>query len=510
MDELIKRALWILVSLALLVGCRGTVQIGIERTPTPDRAVAATLDALLDENHRLATQVAAQVAAIPSSLNLGQLAYVQGGDIWIMTLLDETSRPKRLTTDGRNREPRWSPSGQWLAFRKERPVSSTGLPATVPDSASAAQEQVWLIQADGAGEHSLEQEAAVESFAWSPQNDRLAYATTIGGLRVVNADGTNLVTLIPESPLPPFGEKQVGRIRWSPAGDWIAYEWQLYEWGPQVASPFLTYQGLRIVPSTGGTSIELHDSGISRTSVDLSDSDIPASSESVLVGWSALGAEVLFLQNRSSSSSLIEGELLYAAPVQANGAQSASPVSITNQTLLTYPDFVAPAPLNASGENPIAVAFVAGEGRKTWGNARIIAFGRRITGQDMAAISPAWSPDGQRLAFTAMPDRNELESVELAGLMQRRIWVANAEGNPQPRRLTDASGYRDERPLWSADGSYLLFARMDDRGRTSLWIISSSGGFPRQVVDELTPAPDPLDSYGYVDWEAYFDWWRGP
>ena len=490
---MIKRALWALLISVPLVGCRGTVQVGIERTPTPDHSMAATLEALVDENHYLATQVAAQVAAIPSSLDLGQLAYVRGGDIWIMTLLDETSRPQRLTTDGHNREPRWSASGRWLAFRKERATSSAEFPAATPGfGISVLRRQVWLIQADGTGEHSLNQGAAVEAFAWSPTDDRLAYATAGGGLSTINADGTGLVTLIAESPSPPMGERQAGHISWSPDGNWIVYEWRI-----QPANRFLAYQGLWKVPAAGGTPVELYNSGV------------PDQSESILVGWSSSGTEVLFLQNRSPGSSLIDGGQLYAAHADAGGSADTSPSQIAYETILTYSDFVALAPPGTSGTNRQPIAFVAGEGRNTWSNKRIISVGRRITSADMAVISPAWSPDGSRLAFVAMPDQGEVESVESAELMQRRIWVANASGDPQTRRLTDARGYRDEHPLWSADGDYILFARMDARGRTSLWIISSNGGFPRQVVDELTPAPDPLDTYGHVDWGDYFDWWRG-
>jgi len=61
----------------------------------------------------------------------------------------------------------------------------------------------------------------------------------------------------------------------------------------------------------------------------------------------------------------------------------------------------------------------------------------------------------------------------------------------------------------TADGSHILFARLDARGRASLWITAADGSSPRQVVDELTPAPDPVLSYGHVDWDAWFDWWQG-
>ena len=78
--------------------------------------------------------------------------------------------------------------------------------------------------------------------------------------------------------------------------------------------------------------------------------------------------------------------------------------------------------------------------------------------------------------------------------------IINAEG-------TNSTVYRDERPLWSADGSHILFARVDAKGGASLWIMDLDGSTLRQVVDELTP--DPFVFYGHVDWDALFDWWQG-
>jgi len=115
-----RRPLLLLPVILLLAGCSSVLEVGIERTPTPDVAPAATMTAMASEISRLATRVAAQVTPTPAPLSLGYLAYVQGGDIWIKTLPSGT--PQRLTTDGHNNRPRWSPSGQWLAFRKERQV----------------------------------------------------------------------------------------------------------------------------------------------------------------------------------------------------------------------------------------------------------------------------------------------------------------------------------------------------------------------------------------------------
>lgn len=48
--------------------------------------------------------------------DLGWLVYVLDGDIWIKSLPD--GQPQRVTYDGVDDSPRWSPSGRWLAFRK--------------------------------------------------------------------------------------------------------------------------------------------------------------------------------------------------------------------------------------------------------------------------------------------------------------------------------------------------------------------------------------------------------
>jgi Tol biopolymer transport system component len=467
-------AIWLavaLLSLMMLTACGNVLEVGVETTPTTDAAATATVSAPTTENARLATQVATLAVPTPTlAPSLGKLTYVQGGDIWVKAL--HSGEPQRLTTDGRNSQPRWSPSSEWLAFRKD--------------------EQVWLMSADGKDARSLNEGTAVDAFAWAPADDRLAYVA-VAGLQVISADGLAPVTLVTPS-LPGHGPGRMGRIAWSPDGAWIACEWQ--EWQPDQP---LTYQGLWKVSANGEQLAELYASGA------------PEKGEAVLAGWSLDGQHIFFWQGDVLSASIMaDGVALYSLP--AGGDE---PIKLVD-AVLVHGDFLAPAP---RGDR---LAVTAGGYRATWTNKRVAvveAGGGELTwltDESEVAFSPAWSPDGAQLAYVAMPDEGDLVGGEDArlGMMERRIWVADTQGESQLHQLTDDPAYRDEHPLWSADGSHLLFARLDAEGRASLWLIPAGGGGPHRVVDELTPLPGPASGwfgyYGHVDWDQLFDWWRGP
>jgi Tol biopolymer transport system component len=278
----------------------------------------------------------------------------------------------------------------------------------------------------------------------------------------------------------------LGRIAWSPDGRWIAYEWR----------EEATYQGLWKVSADGEQRTELYASGM------------PEKGEAILTGWSLDGQHILFWQGDILSASLLaDGVPLYSLP-----ADGGEPLKLVD-SVLVHSDFAASAP---QGDR---LTVTAGGYRATWTNKRVAVVGVAsgeltwLTDESVAASSPAWSPDGLHLAYAAMPDEGDLVGGEEAwrGMMERRIWVVNAQGAPQPQQITDAPAYRDERPLWSADGSHLIFVRMDAEGLASLWLIPARGGDPHRVVDELSPLPDPASGwfgyYGHVDWDQLFDWW---
>ena len=137
-----------------------------------------------------------------------------------------------------------------------------------------------------------------------------------------------------------------------------------------------------------------------------------------------------------------------------------------------------------------------------------------LTDEDTASQQPSWSPDGRQIAYVSQPDRDDATGEtdeEFAQLVAgRHIWVMNNDGTGK-RQLTDDPRYRDEQPLWSKDGSMILFTRVDTGGSVSLWLVAASGGEPQQVAAIDSSSEGGLWRYpGGAGWGSLFDWWRGP
>lgn len=484
-----RRGAFFLLVAVFLSACGTTFEVGVERptvavpapSATPNRLLP-TIEALQGENERLRAELAARASTpTPEPPALGRVAYVQGGDIWVKQLPDGNAQ--RLTSDGRNSEPRWSASGRWLAFRKERSVvieEECDLPKPQRELCreSVWQRQLWVVAPDEGMAGLLNDGLTVAAFAWSPAADQLAYVDATGALRVTAATGGRAVKLAGG-----VAQGVAGALAWSLDGRWIGYE---YATGLAGAAGY--EQGVwKVAPD--GVPIPLY-----------SVRDRAAGSLR-LVGWDASGESAL-LWDAQESPGAESGALLYR--LSADGASE--PVRLAETAMLPE------RALLAVGRDVTALIF--GAERATWRDKRLaLLTGEDATEQlaeDAAVIQPAWSPDGMRLAYAAMREREgvELGDPALPEMMARRIYVVDAARPGEAAQLTDAAEYRDERPLWSTDGRFILFARLDGQGRASLWLIPSVGGVAVRVVDEITPAPDPLGAFGLISWEQYFDWAR--
>ena len=78
-------------------------------------------------------------------------------------------------------------------------------------------------------------------------------------------------------------------------------------------------------------------------------------------------------------------------------------------------------------------------------------------------VTPAWSPDGTRLAFTSYRGGSAA------------LWVMNADGS-QLRQLTPTNGaHGDYFPTWSPDGQRIAFQRIN-AAQSRIGLIAAAGG----------------------------------
>lgn len=93
---------------------------------------------------------------------------------------------------------------------------------------------------------------------------------------------------------------------------------------------------------------------------------------------------------------------------------------------------------------------------------------------------PAWSPDGQRLAFVS----NRSGSWE--------VWTMRPDGSDQ-RQITHTHSPGAAHPVWSPDGQWILFLSRATQGYQSrlpreLWRVEASTGQMKMVANDAGPA----------------------
>lgn len=419
---------------------------------------------------------------VPATSGLGRLAYIGDGDLWVKDI--DSGAEHRLTTTGDVVLPRWSASGDWLLYQRD-------LPGQVS--------QAWLIKHDGTLERQLEAEVdkalqwTPDDIAWSPFDDVVAFVSDADSLVIESADGTTGRTLLP--PMANAG-LPAGRsnLRWSPDGEWIAFREHT---GPPRSAR------IRAVRVDTGDVKELVS--LTASQVDCVD----------LRGWSGDSAFVLFSAQTCSASLRADGLALLSVPLFASDPLLPSGEELAQGPVtLFHGDFVAPAPDSS------VIAIADGGGRETWTSKSVslldAATGamKTLTAPDTAAFSPGWSPDRTKLVYVAAPDIGRVGGGEPArlGSNQRRIWVMRGDGGGQTP-VTSDDAYRDEYPVWTLDGSQILFARLDSGNQASVWIVNSRGGSPTKIADVSTPvasfAMPWFGYYGHVDWKYLYDFWPG-
>lgn len=85
---------------------------------------------------------------------------------------------------------------------------------------------------------------------------------------------------------------------------------------------------------------------------------------------------------------------------------------------------------------------------------------RQLTSTPVAEEEPTWSPDGSQIAF-ASKDPNDNTASDL------EIWTINADGSGRRQLTNTANGVRDTHPAWSPDGDRIAFLSEGRAGDTN-------------------------------------------
>jgi Tol biopolymer transport system component len=425
--------------------------------------------------------------------SLGALVWVEAGGIRVRELPD--GRPATVASGTGLHSPRFSPSGAWIAYQK-------------------LDRGVFVVRSDGREGASFEGHGSM----WLGQEDRLAVS------------------------------RGSGVAVYSPANLWKSPE---AFWKDAVVGPFRPdgqqYAGVRI---------HQHPANRDGLNQDRSELYVAAEERTVRVliphnegeirphSWTRDGKQIIYWRADEWSGSIwADGIGLYAISASGGAERELGVASLAHADMLDLAPAVA--------GNKLVVA--SGLGRETWATEQLVLIDldtgakRELTPPETAALGPAWSPDGRKVAYFAAPDAELVEARAEAGtpmrilnpdgsvttkvrtpdtrigigggerahrfLQLRKISVLDPVGGSPSRQLTEDPHYRDEEPLWSADSSHILFARMDYDGHASLWLMESSGSNARQVCQVNVYSDLPVKEgwfgfYGYIDWRTAFDWRR--
>ena len=439
---------------------------------------------------------------LSAQTTLGTLTWAQPDGLWIRNLPDGPA--VKIASGAGLHSPRISPSGRWISYND-------------------SQGKLSIVRSDGSdvkNDASLEYERGV----WLPREDQLATV----------ADRDVAV--------------------FSPANGWRSPVTLWKDSGLPLASP----DGMQFVSRANSRRGEAPDptSRLYKATAELYTATFaaPDKTEALLsnegdiepYAWTRDGKSILYWRAHEWSGSLwADGVDLYSIPA-AGGPERGLGIAA-----LHHDDVLDLAPDSAGNW---LVATSSRGGRETWAGQQITIVdpdtgaSRDLTAPDVAALCPAWSPDGRSILCFAAPDadvayKRAMNGVNIkvmhtdgtvhtqvvtpntpisgigggeeahAYLHQRKLWLLDPAGGRASLQLTSDPKYRDEEPLWSADGSHILFARMDYDMHPSLWLMESTGANPVQVCTlkvhhDLPGGGSWFGYYGYVDWRSAFDWRR--
>jgi Tol biopolymer transport system component len=380
-------------------------------------------------------------------------AYAGDGDIYVMNA-DGTGM-RQLTSGERDAHPSWSPDGTKIAF--------------VRDQGHA----LYVMNADGTSVHEIYRPSIcfVESPQWSPDGTEIAFrgGCDIGRIYLIHPDGSGPRALTPAS-------SDSGTPAWSPDGKRIAFE--------------------RGNPSSEAPSDDIWIMNADGTDPHpLTQCRLPVCLSETSPTWSPEGSEIAFERDLGSGNNfqlwvmsadgtnqrgLTAGPYWNTSPSwnPLPPQEPAIPLPTETPGMATSP--AGSGPVAANG-NLIVFAGISGPGYDIF-TAGVGGAGLTdLTADDPADdATPAWSPDGRRIAFSSGRDGDW------------DLYVMNADGS-DVTRLTNLPGAEGD-PSWSPDGTRIAFYGVGEGGNQNIYVVNADGS----GLQRLTGDPNAKD--WYPDW----------
>lgn len=341
------------------------------------------------------TAVPADDAAASGVASAGDITFesdrVEDGVPEIYTVNVDGTRLTQLTTGGAAGHA-WSPDGGRIAFSSAEPFLEFP-------------HDIFVMNADGSGLESLTEDLSLNLLPkWSPDGTKIAFLSVRDGnseIHVINADGSGQANLTQHPANDSYGivlglSPLFSPDPWSPDGIRLAFD-------------RTSLNGEAGDPEVDGVYV-MNADGSHQTRI----ADIPA----LFVGWSPSGDQLLLYSVGE------EGAEIFV--INADGSDLTSLISLP-------------------GENPQGF--------------------------------PVWSPDGEKIAFTADRDGNDA------------IHTMNADGSDvMPLSTgTGATGFEGCDGLfgaaWSPDGERIAFTSGCDFERAVVMVINAGGSGEMRIAD---------------------------
>jgi Tol biopolymer transport system component len=364
----------------------------------------------------------------PSPGGTGQsatVAYVDTRGLVVRTL----SGPETVVASGTVTQPRWSPSGEWLAYRDE-------------------EGEVRLVRRDGTTRTSIGKPGV---FAWSPRVDALA-VTDRGGARIWSVDGEHPDSIVVEPPVGGVGSSG-SSVAWSNDGSKLGIVMEHRdESGPgaPVDSLWVATDLCRSYAPVECTAPR----DLSRIPYTPGRDDFPLE----LAGFAFDDTRLLFWTGYIGSGSIrMDGLPLRAVAVDHETATD------LGTTIVRDHSWVQPSP------DGTRVLVVRSTGRMVTDPREVdlctAPDGCRpiAAAPDVQTLDPAWSPDGRRIAYVRAAHASFTppvvdDSIDWTEKYRNRtLWIANADGTNAHEVTAAGRGIAD--PRFSPDGRSMVFIR---------------------------------------------------